>query len=502
MASRARIHELHVRCVEPADGSLEFAVERGVRVRRIRESDVEDRGREGVRTAAPSMTMRVQREQSADDGDATTPTGTSTNGGLTVHGGEQAEFRKFETWLPQSDALQLRSVGEAGDEGDEPRPERSRGRTTTRSGSFTSTRSRGSAGDDHCNNPNEWAAGLLGNGRERVFREEMMVSNGVYVVTDRLGSVRANTQGESFAYYPYGEERTNTVNGRDKFATYFRDAVGQDYADQRYYNSGTGRFWTVDPGGIAAAGPAKSDADLGGIKSADPTRPGTWNRYAYTSGDPINFGDPSGRYEVYEGSGPCIIGVGEGAELTTCDEYTEGLLGPDDPVEVPTSGAKTIPHSQVPGFGLAMDALENPECAGAVQKGGTVASAQTGLNAEAYIAWYPGVPSAIGASTVAQTSGFTVMLNTTIFDDPENATVASTTAAGVTYGTGNLVQWMVSYYGLDASAVTTTDFQAIILLHELGHSLGGLPSDASSPGQSLVNTGTIIDDCFGSLLKH
>jgi RHS repeat-associated protein len=109
----------------------------------------------------------------------------------------------------------------------------------------------------------------------------MLVSNGVYVVTDRLGSVRANTQGGSFAYYPYGEERTSTVNGLDKFATYFRDAVGQDYADQRYYSGTMGRFWTVDPGGIKTA------------NSSDPT---SWNRYAYVQGDPVNHTDRHGLF--------------------------------------------------------------------------------------------------------------------------------------------------------------------------------------------------------------
>jgi hypothetical protein len=64
-------------------------------------------------------------------------------------------------------------------------------------------------------------------GENVYFGKKLLVSNGVNVVTDRLGSVRANTQGDSFAYYPYGEERTSTVNGLDKFGTYFRDAAGR-----------------------------------------------------------------------------------------------------------------------------------------------------------------------------------------------------------------------------------------------------------------------------------
>ena len=113
-------------------------------------------------------------------------------------------------------------------------------------------------------------------GQNVYFGGKLIVSGGVNVVTDRLGTVRANGQGESFAYYPYGEERTSTVDKRDKFGTYFRDSVGQDYADQRYYNAGMGRFWSVDSGAV------------------DATNPATWNRYGYAGGDPVNYYDPSG----------------------------------------------------------------------------------------------------------------------------------------------------------------------------------------------------------------
>ena len=51
--------------------------------------------------------------------------------------------------------------------------------------------------------------------------------------------------------------------------------------DQRYYNSIGGRFLTPDPGGI---------------RTADPKNPGSWNRYAYAYGDPVNYYDPSGEF--------------------------------------------------------------------------------------------------------------------------------------------------------------------------------------------------------------
>ncbi len=54
--------------------------------------------------------------------------------------------------------------------------------------------------------------------------------------------------------------------------------VGLDYAINRYHEPGQGRFTSVDP---------KYD-------SASIANPGTWNRYAYASSDPVNRIDPSG----------------------------------------------------------------------------------------------------------------------------------------------------------------------------------------------------------------
>jgi RHS repeat-associated protein len=112
---------------------------------------------------------------------------------------------------------------------------------------------------------------------EVYFGAKLVKSNGVTVVTDRLGSVRGNASGDRFSYLPYGEERTASTNARVKFGTYLQDASDQDYADQRYYNPWFGRFNTPDP---SSAG--------------SPSDPASWNKYAYVEADPINNHDPSG----------------------------------------------------------------------------------------------------------------------------------------------------------------------------------------------------------------
>jgi RHS repeat-associated protein len=72
---------------------------------------------------------------------------------------------------------------------------------------------------------------------------------------------------------------------------YFRDAeTGLDYAMNRFHNPGTGRFMTPDPY----------------MNSAGPTDPGSWNRYAYTRGDPVNRHDPIGSDDCPPGVDFCV----------------------------------------------------------------------------------------------------------------------------------------------------------------------------------------------------
>ena len=97
-------------------------------------------------------------------------------------------------------------------------------------------------------------------------------SQATYFGSDRLGSIGK--------YYPWGQEKPSaTTNGTEKFTGYFRDSETQlDYADQRYHQPGMGRFLTPDPY----------------HESAGPQNPGSWNRYAYVLGDPINYKDRTG----------------------------------------------------------------------------------------------------------------------------------------------------------------------------------------------------------------
>jgi RHS repeat-associated protein len=152
------------------------------------------------------------------------------------------------------------------------------------------------------------------------------------VAIDRLGSVRNVGPAWYFpiGYFPYGEERTSTPDGTDKFGTYFRDGYGQDYADQRYYTSNFGRFWSPDRGGTAKAG-----------------NPITWNKYGYASGDPVNRYDPAGRDDEDAGCAAFDSSICEA--LGDTDPMNTGVMPPPGDVSVPCADAYGLDYNPFPG---------------------------------------------------------------------------------------------------------------------------------------------------------
>jgi RHS repeat-associated protein len=125
------------------------------------------------------------------------------------------------------------------------------------------------------------------------YRIDLGTNLGAYLMSSQLsgdiyfGSRRISTMdrlGSVGKFYPYGEGKGGT-NPADtwSFATYWRDsATNLDYADQRYYSYQFGRFMSPDPYRATATSPS------------DPRNPQSWNRYAYTRGDPVNRKDPAG----------------------------------------------------------------------------------------------------------------------------------------------------------------------------------------------------------------
>jgi RHS repeat-associated protein len=119
-------------------------------------------------------------------------------------------------------------------------------------------------------------------GSYQPFISVSLASSDQYFGGRRLAAL--DQLGSAGTYYPWGEAKGGT-NPQDtwSYATYWRDsATGLDYANNRYYSNAYGRFMTPDP----------YLANNGG--AGNPNDPGSWNKYAYTRGDPVNRKDPIG----------------------------------------------------------------------------------------------------------------------------------------------------------------------------------------------------------------
>ncbi len=178
------------------------------------------------------------------------------------------------------------------------------------------------------------------------FAGRLIMTDGGSVVTDRLGSVRRRMNsngywGEQLNYFPYGEEQVVTASDKEKFGTYLRDQkTNLDYADQRYFASGFGRFVTPDPS-----------------QPGDPKNPQSWNYYGYTQNDPMNANDPKGlnlMWLVWEGGGG---GLSDGFLSSILVGYNEAYP------ETPSRSYHTLgPGSVGPGAGGSGEAPAKPPC--------------------------------------------------------------------------------------------------------------------------------------------
>lgn len=115
-----------------------------------------------------------------------------------------------------------------------------------------------------------------------------------YFLSDRLSTrvvldLNGNVTGRQ-AHLPFGEDFGESgTQEKHHFTSYERDGETQtDYAVNRQYREELGRFMRVDP----KAGPQE--------------KPQSYNRYAYSWGDPVNLADPEG-LNVALGDGICFI---------------------------------------------------------------------------------------------------------------------------------------------------------------------------------------------------
>ena len=110
--------------------------------------------------------------------------------------------------------------------------------------------------------------------------------------TPRLITDESGVVGEH-VYFPFGEEVSSPEQNSEqmKFTGHERDVGGPgieddlDYMHARYCSPLTGRFLSVDPKRIGK-----------------PVAGQSWNRYAYTEGNPLKYVDPDGRQPTTSGA--------------------------------------------------------------------------------------------------------------------------------------------------------------------------------------------------------
>jgi len=243
------------------------------------------------------------------------------------------------------------------------------------------------------------------------FAGKLVQSKSNTVVTDKLGSVRWTTAGGGVgpAYFPYGEERTIDPDDTEKFGTYTRDSSGQDYADQRYYGVGTGRFWSPDPKGMQAT---------------DSSNPTSWNLYAYVNGDPVNFNDPTGEDNI---CGPGMVWDGEGCTPgTTSASYANSPFSPSvtqSSIDLSTGEMSYVLGTVVPGY-LSSAVNSDPNLQEIVFPNGGIS---------AVIQYGPIAPSTLSGIASAVFSGATYSHSSSI--------VASSTRYSTTTPRQGLFRW-------------------------------------------------------------
>jgi RHS repeat-associated protein len=136
------------------------------------------------------------------------------------------------------------------------------------------------------------ATALLSISRDNAYLGNLMVASyasgsWTYSASDHLGSPRVlwNSNGqlvESHKYWPYGEDTNPTPpNQRLAYCLMERDTEGSHFYDHaRHHDYGLGRFLSPD--------------SVGG----HPANPQSWNRYAYTLGNPLKYLDRDGNVVV------------------------------------------------------------------------------------------------------------------------------------------------------------------------------------------------------------
>ena len=191
----------------------------------------------------------------------------------------------------------------------------------------------------------------------------------------------------------------------------------QDYADQRYYNPWYGRFNTPDPAGLNAVSP-------------DDT--GSWNRYAYVRGDPVNRSDASGLTDVVIG------GITQSTSRNDIDAFASSIGA----ITAFPYGGGSFFSGVAAAFGLSLDEyLQAQVVASAIQAAAADSSADINIFA------FSGGGTAFANALKILPSSVVTRINNVVYASPGNIGELPTVngrAPTVVYGTGAIDEVVIS----------------------------------------------------------
>jgi RHS repeat-associated protein len=305
-----------------------------------------------------------------------------------------------------------------------------------------------------------------------------------FVMPDRLGS---NLNAGAGTFYPYGDP---SGVGQDKveFATYTRDSyTGFDNAVNRYYSSNGGRFNTPDPYMAKAEG------------ANDPSAPGSWNRYGYVLGDPVNHTDSRGTFlDFCDPDLPaCDVGCDPVDGLPECIYYPTPILGG-------VGGGGSNNFTDADAKAGASNALSIPACLGLIF-GGTkwdnVKAAQNQLSIRDVLSSskLPAGEPQLGAAVILGTqggwssnepwgenNGSNIYVNALYFPNDTNANIK--TPWGTTLSA-------VAVFNHDHNTnFSGLQVEEAVILHELWEAAGNA-SSTNNP-DSAANMTKLLSLCF------
>jgi RHS repeat-associated protein len=268
------------------------------------------------------------------------------------------------------------------------------------------------------------------------------------------------------------------------FETYYRDGTNAlDYARNRHYSSTLGRFLTADPY----------------RNSAGPADPGSWNRYAYVGGDPVNWYDPGGLIKQIPDQAPPSGAIAGWVPLMGIPPMGEGgqvfympFGGGGGPRRITVTNYSRTGTQEAVITSVLQDLLDN-----VLSQVNDCSKWLTGKD----FSGADFVKAILGGGPIDYTFGHGQLNSASTAAFVGNRNTDGTPVQGLPNDSSITVNDSGAFFnsaftiGPARYAGGTLAAQAFVLLHEIGHEVGVLASDVGNPAAGRANDALVDKNC-------